>query len=204
MDLDTMTKSRLEVALAERVEGLRQRHPACRGEGCLGCEQRGWLSYFTMEDALSAMEDLFTLQLLKLDLPGWYMFRFQSKSLPLREGLSRFNNMRDVKVHIMRAAIRALDAEPRAERVGGEMVYRGDEYQDIEKAVDVLRQCDAADPEMDCDACPIGKKIGIDAHDAGVFIAFTACGMIAALQDAIEAGPLEWLRVPQPPLCQDA
>ncbi|KKM93068.1 hypothetical protein LCGC14_1212040, partial [marine sediment metagenome] len=29
MDLDTMTKSRLEVALAERVEGLRQRHPVC-------------------------------------------------------------------------------------------------------------------------------------------------------------------------------
>lgn len=74
------------------------------------------------------------------------------------------------------------------------------DYPDVTKALKTLKACDA----NDCDTCPYGKKIGIDAHDAGVFMAFTACGMIQALEDAIQEGPLEWLKSPQPPLNQDA
>lgn len=54
----------------------------------------------------------------------------------------------------------------------------------LEDAVRTKRACDPLD--CDCDTCPIGKKMAFDAHDAGVDIVFTVCGVLAGIDDCLE------------------
>jgi len=51
------------------------------------------------------------------------------------------------------------------------------------RALLTLEAC--LDPEG-CEDCRIAKELSFDAHDAGVFIKFTACGLLQALDGALE------------------
>lgn len=54
----------------------------------------------------------------------------------------------------------------------------------IDEALKIKGDCDPTD--CDCDTCPIGKKMGLEAHGAGVDVVFTVCGMLSAIQDCLE------------------
>lgn len=56
-----------------------------------------------------------------------------------------------------------------------------EEYQKLKEAIDILENCDPAD--CDCDNCPIGKKVALDAHDASIHIVSTVCGLLQAVHD---------------------
>lgn len=51
------------------------------------------------------------------------------------------------------------------------------------EALQLKEKCDPADCE--CETCPIGKKMALTGHDAGVDIVFTVCGMLGALEDVV-------------------
>lgn len=51
----------------------------------------------------------------------------------------------------------------------------------LQEALKISDECDPAD--CDCDECPIGKPMEMVAHDAGVKVVASVCGMISALKD---------------------
>lgn len=61
----------------------------------------------------------------------------------------------------------------------------------LEEAVEVRRKCEPLEPDLDCKNCPIGKIVAFDAHDAGVHVVFTVCGMLQGIEDTLEE-PEQW------------
>ena len=62
-------------------------------------------------------------------------------------------------------------------------------YDPVKKALEVLENCGSvvedADPSI-CERCPIGQDCAWNAHDAGIEIKYTVCGMLLALNSSLE------------------
>ena len=56
----------------------------------------------------------------------------------------------------------------------------------LEEAIKIRRKCKPESEDTDCSSCPIGKIVAFDAHDAGVHVVFTVCGMLLAIEDTLE------------------
>ena len=54
------------------------------------------------------------------------------------------------------------------------------EYPQLREALTALEECDG---EGDCEGCPIGKKVMLNAHDAGVWFVTTVCSALQVVDD---------------------